>query len=103
MSGEVRGDAPSLRESPSIENPRFAAERAAGKTCFEIADIGGCMICWGKGCWLAITDGDWSRMGLRAPGTPTRCGSCRGSGLAPRSPSNRKDGSSQQTSTDHSQ
>ena len=85
-------DAPS--ESPSVENQRFAAERAAGKTCFEIAELGGCPICWGKGQWLGITDGDWRRLAWNAPRTVMSCGHCRGTGLAPRSASARKDGAS---------
>jgi len=79
---------------PSIVNPRFAAERAAGKTCFEIADLGGCVACWGKGQWLGITDADWHRQAWNAPRTVMKCGHCRGTGLAHRSPGNRKDGSS---------
>lgn len=74
----------------SIENPRFAAERAAGKTCFEIADLGGCVACWGKGQWLGIDDASWKALGVRAPGSVMTCGHCRGTGLAHRSPGNRK-------------
>ncbi len=67
-----------------IENPRFAAEMA-GKTCFEIAALGGCVICWGKGRWLGITDADWHKLAWNAPRTEMSCGFCRGTGLAPRS------------------
>lgn len=70
-------------EATGVENPRFAAERAAGMTCFEIADLGGCVICWGKGQWLGITDADWKASGTRAPRTVMSCGHCRGTGLAP--------------------
>lgn len=68
----------------AVENPQFAAARSAGKTCFEIAELGGCVVCWGKGRWLGITDTDWHKLAWNAPRTEMRCGFCRGSGLAPR-------------------
>lgn len=67
-----------------VENQQFAEARAAGKTCFEIAALGGCVICWGKGKWLGITDADWKASGHNAPRTITSCGYCRGTGLAPK-------------------
>ena len=67
----------------ALESPQFADARAAGKTCFEIADLGGCPICWGKGRWLEITDANWHAFGANAPRTPKSCPYCRGSGLDP--------------------
>lgn len=68
----------------NVENPMFADERARGATCFEIDALGGCVICWGKGKWLGITDGDWNRQGRLAPRTIMSCPYCRGTGLKPR-------------------
>lgn len=86
MPDEVRGGEPSLRQPVEVENQRFAAARAAGKTCFEIGDLGGCAICWGKGKWLGITDGDWQRAGRNAPRTVMSCPACRGTGVGPAKP-----------------
>lgn len=66
----------------TLENPRFAEARAAGKTCFEIDAMGGCIICWGKGRWLGITDADW-KSGAPFKRTVMSCPYCRGSGLKP--------------------
>lgn len=74
----------STTKAEAIENPRFAAERAAGMTCFQIDDLGGCVICWGKGRWLGITDANWNRFGRNAPRTPMSCPYCRGTGLKPK-------------------
>lgn len=66
-----------------IENPQFAEARAAGLTCWDIADLGGCPICWGKGKWLGITDADWKALGTRAQEMAMSCPYCRGSGIDP--------------------
>lgn len=67
-----------------MSDTRFAEARAAGKTCFEIDAMGGCVICWGKGRWLGIPDGDWHRYGRRAEPVEMSCGHCRGTGLKPK-------------------
>lgn len=51
-----------------------------GKTCWEVAALGGCPICWGRGKSLGITDADWRAAGPRAKRTEMSCGYCRGTG-----------------------
>lgn len=64
----------------SVSNPQFAEVEGHW---WDLAKLGGCPICWGKGKWLGITDGDWSRLGHLAPRTVKSCPYCRGSGLDP--------------------
>lgn len=59
----------------------FLTAREAGADCFQIADMGGCPICWGKGKWLGITDANWNKAGRNAERTEMSCSYCRGTGL----------------------
>ena len=59
----------------------ITAMRNNGATCFEIYDKGGCVFCWGKGDWMAISDAEWHRAGRSGQTTNMRCGACFGTGM----------------------